>query len=44
MVQGLQYLIKKNIIHRDIKPCNILFDGNKWKIADFGFSMYLLTE
>jgi serine/threonine protein kinase len=27
------------IIHRDIKPGNVLFNGKNWKIADFGFSI-----
>jgi serine/threonine protein kinase len=35
----MQYLQKFGIIHRDIKPGNILYDGKNWKIADFGFSL-----
>ena len=37
---GLQYLYKNNIIHRDIKPRNILLTNNKrtLKIADFGLA------
>lgn len=30
-------LYNKNIIHRDIKPCNILLNNNIIKLADFGF-------
>jgi len=35
----MQYLQKFGIIHRDIKPGNILYDCKNWKIADFGFSL-----
>lgn len=38
IVDGLQYLRHKNIIHRDIKPNNILVSNNKLKICDFGFA------
>lgn len=40
ILQGLEYLHSKNIIHQDLKPHNILFDKNQYtlKIADFGVS------
>lgn len=35
---ALRYLKDNNIIHRDIKPKNILLSGNIIKLADFGFA------
>lgn len=37
LVEGLAYLQKNNISHRDIKPQNVLvFENNTYKVADFG--------
>lgn len=41
IVNGLLYLHAHKIIHRDIKPQNILISGSKVKITDFGVSRYL---
>lgn len=39
MVQGIEYLHMKNVVHKDLKPCNILICNNeRLKIADFGVS------
>ena len=40
LVRGLYALSCSNVVHRDLKPTNILFDGC-WKIADFGFASYI---
>mmetsp|Transcript_16398 Transcript_16398/g.1466 ORF Transcript_16398/g.1466 Transcript_16398/m.1466 type:complete len:128 (-) Transcript_16398:177-560(-) len=34
---GFTSLVKSNILHRDIKPGNIIFHNGEAKLADFGF-------
>ena len=38
IMNGLKYLYTNNILHRDIKPQNILIHNNNIKISDFGFA------
>ena len=44
IIAGIKYLQDNNIIHRDIKPQNILLDNNIIKICDFGFSTMYKTH
>lgn len=47
VAQGIRLLHESNptIVHRDIKSCNVLFDGN-WnaKLADFGLAVMLSSD
>lgn len=40
LLEGLQYLHSKFIVHGDLKPDNIIFNNNTLKIIDFGASRY----
>ncbi len=37
LISAFSELYERNILHRDIKPTNILFHNGKLKLADFGF-------
>ncbi|XP_028754145.1 mitogen-activated protein kinase kinase kinase 3-like [Neltuma alba] len=42
ILSGLDYLCNKRVVHRDIKPDNLLVDSNnKVKLVDFGLAKHL---
>lgn len=38
IAEGMEYLHDKHILHRDLKPLNVLLVGDTPKITDFGYS------
>ena len=43
-MNGFKALVSQNILHRDIKPQNLLFSGKTIKIGDFGFCKQLISQ
>lgn len=41
VLAGLQHLHSRRIIHRDVKPANIIFQGDTPRLTDFGVSRML---
>lgn len=44
ILDAFRLLSSRNIMHRDLKPGNILLHDGKIKIADFGFCKSLITN
>lgn len=36
---ALQHCHALGVAHRDVKPANVLFDGRRWRLCDFGFAV-----
>ena len=39
VASALTFLHANGVAHRDLKPGNILHDGRRWRICDFGFAV-----
>jgi len=44
ILNSIEFLHSKGVVHRDIKPNNFLIKNNKIKICDFGFSKQIITK
>lgn len=45
MLRGLKYIHSANVVHRDLKPRNLLVNSNcDLKICDFGLARALIPE
>lgn len=44
ILSGLEYLHGKHIVHRDVKPANVLLQNDTPRLADFGISRGLATK
>ena len=44
LLEAFKILTANNIMHRDLKPCNILIHNGKIKLGDFGFCKGLESQ
>jgi serine/threonine-protein kinase ULK/ATG1 len=44
ILMGFLELIENSVIHRDVKPENIMMHNGKLKIADFGFAKNVISS
>lgn len=44
IIEGLYFIHSKQIIHRDIKPTNLLVSGGVVKLADFGCASAIIDD
>lgn len=43
-LQAVSYMHDRDVIHRDIKPQNVVFDGARWVLIDFGAARETLAD
>jgi serine/threonine-protein kinase len=39
IADGLAHAHERGLVHRDLKPCNIVLDGDRLRIVDFGIAL-----
>ena len=39
ITSALAHIHGLGVAHRDVKPANVLFDGRRWRLCDFGFAV-----